>query len=295
MKDNQQQREETGTNDETEPLHTQDLDRVLPLDWTGERMVPEACDEDTFLEHVYRYKFAIPFIVGKDVLDIACGEGYGSAGIRAAGAKSVVGVDIDPVTVDHARRKYHLEARVGSAELIPAEDNAFDVVVSFETIEHVANPERFLDECVRVCRPGGKVIVSTPSKENYLSEDIVNEFHVSEMTAEEFAECLSSRFKSFTLYGQCFSWAPWWSPRMLSVAGTPSLLTIPGAYRARSLARRLLAPNLCTKQFGGSGDQPIKRMGQLDSAVSDAFNPYLVRKVVGNSENPGYLIAVAER
>lgn len=267
---------------------------VLPLDWTGERMVPEACDQDTFLEHVYRYKFALPFVRGKNVLDIACGEGYGSAGLMAGGAQSVVGVDIDPETVEHARRKYNLQARVGSAESIPAEDNEFDVIVSFETIEHVENPEGFLDECVRVCRPGGKVIISTPCKENYLTDKISNEFHVSEMTAEEFAACLTSRFKSFTLYGQCLSWAPWWSPRMLSVAGSPSLLNIPGAYRIRSMARKVFAPNLTAQEGDGTGEQPIKRMIECDSSFSNVFNPYLVRKVDVENENPSYLIAVAK-
>ena len=110
----------------------------------------------------------------------------------AGGARSVVGVDIDPESVEHARRKYNLQTRVGSAESIPAEDNEFDVIVSFETIEHVVDPNRFLDECIRVCKPGGVIIISTPSKGNYLQDAVPNEFHVSEMTSEEFTDCLGS-------------------------------------------------------------------------------------------------------
>ena len=81
---------------------------------------------------------------------------------------------------------------------------------------------------------------------------------------------------------------------MLSVAGNPSLLNVPGVYRIRSMARKAFAPNLSTGQAGGIGDQPIKRMVECDSLLSDVFNPYLVRKVDVKSEIPGYLIAVAE-
>jgi 2-polyprenyl-3-methyl-5-hydroxy-6-metoxy-1,4-benzoquinol methylase len=264
------------------------------LEWTGERMVPEVCDQDTFLEHVYRYKFAIPFTRDKDVLDIACGEGYGSAGLLAGGARSVVGVDIDPDTVEHARRKYNLEARVGSAELIPAADKTFDIIISFETIEHLANPGRFLDECVRVCRPGGRLIISTPNKMNYLSDSGSNEFHQSEMTPDDFTECLASRFKRFSIYGQCMSWSPWWNIRMLSVAGTPSLLNIPGACRIRSLFRRALAPRLSTGRYRASCQDTIKLMLERDSHFSDLFNPYLVRRVSMAEEMPAYMVAVAD-
>ena len=95
----------------------------------GERMVPEVADQSTFWEHVYRYAFASRFVAGKRVLDIACGEGYGAAALQKAGAASVVGVDASDLACSHARSKYGLDARAGSAEQIPLPDNSVDVVI----------------------------------------------------------------------------------------------------------------------------------------------------------------------
>ena len=123
---------------------------------TNERMVPESSDRSTFWEHVYRYNFASSFVKGKRVLDIACGEGYGAAALQRAGATHVIGVDVSEDVCVHAHRKYGLDARLGSAEQIPLTDKSVEVIVSFETIEHVADPYRFLDECARVWAPGGR-------------------------------------------------------------------------------------------------------------------------------------------
>src|ERR1700722_8417852 len=112
----------------------------------GERMVPESADTLTFWEHIYRYGFALHYVPGKRVLDIACGEGYGAASLQKAGAAQVIGVDVSESACSHARGKYGIDARVGSAEKIPLPDKSVDVVVSFETIEHVRDPGRFLDE-----------------------------------------------------------------------------------------------------------------------------------------------------
>src|SRR5207249_9324746 len=103
----------------------------------------------------------------KRVLDIACGEGYGSAALARAGAASVVGVDISAEACEHARRKYGVDARVGRADRIPLPAGSIDVIVSFETIEHVERPESFLNECVRVLAPGGALILSTPNREAF--------------------------------------------------------------------------------------------------------------------------------
>ena len=105
-----------------------------------ERMVPEEAHARIFWEHVARYRFAKEFVRGKRVLDIACGEGYGAAGLAKAGARSVVGIDVSADVCDHARRKYGLDARAGDAQAIPLPDRSIDLVVSFETIEHVDQP-----------------------------------------------------------------------------------------------------------------------------------------------------------
>src|SRR5258708_15934922 len=108
----------------------------LPAD--GERFLPELMHGEIELEHLHRYRFAGQFLADKEVLDIACGEGYGSA-LLAKVARNVIGVDVAQQAIDHARGKYgaaNLEFRVGSCARIPLEDKSVDVVVSFETIEH---------------------------------------------------------------------------------------------------------------------------------------------------------------
>src|SRR5438270_1991172 len=159
----------------------------LVLEPTGERMVPENSDLFTFWEHVYRYAFASRFVTGKRVLDIACGEGYGAAALQKAGATHVIGVDVCEDACLHARKKYGLDARVGSAEEMPVPDDSVDIVVSFETIEHVRDPKRFLEECARVLAPGGRLVISTPDKDVYTGRlGTRNCHHWTEMTEQEF-------------------------------------------------------------------------------------------------------------
>lgn len=159
---------------------------------TGERMMPEhQSGELVHAEHVARYRMAVQYVSGKRVLDAACGEGYGSQMLLGAGAKTVVGIDVDAATVAEAGQKYGAEFVVGDAAELPFEEDAFDLIVSFETIEHLEDPARMLDEFSRVLAPGGAVIVSTP---NSLEYKVENEFHVKEFTPGEFEQLLTPRF-----------------------------------------------------------------------------------------------------
>ena len=134
------------------------------FEFTGERFVPGVAGEIAH-EHWHRYAFARRFLGGKRVLDVACGEGYGSAWLAAV-AQHVVGVDIDPAAIAHARAKYascgNLRFEQGSATALQLPERSIDVVVSFETIEHLAGEDqpRMLAECARVLRPGGRLTVS---------------------------------------------------------------------------------------------------------------------------------------
>ena len=153
-----------------------------------ERMVPEHAHARIFWEHVARYRFAKDFVNGKRVLDIACGDGYGAAALAKAGAASVAGVDISAEACEQARRKYGLDARVGDAQAIPLPAQSIDVVVSFETIEHVDDPAVFLRECARVLVPDGLLIVSTPNRPVYSGDGRRNPFHQLEFDENEFVE-----------------------------------------------------------------------------------------------------------
>ena len=176
-----------------------------PLPFTGERFVPGAAGE-IWYEHWHRYHFALPIVAGRDVLDIACGEGYGSA-LLARRAARVTGADIAPTAIAHARARYasrsNLYFREADCAALPFADASFDVVVSFETLEHIEAQEAFLDEVRRVLRPGGIVVLSCPNKAEYSDQrDHVNEFHYRELYRAELAALVGARFASARWFGQ---------------------------------------------------------------------------------------------
>lgn len=176
------------------------------LPFTGERFTPE-CVREIWYEHWHRYAFARPLAVGRRVLDAACGEGYGSA-LLATVAESVLGVDIDDDTLTHARARYGTAANlrferadVTALDALPGA--GFDLIVCFETLEHVAGQERLLDGFARLLAPGGVLLVSTPDRTRYNALDgEPNPFHVRELEREEFEALLAARFPHRRLYGQ---------------------------------------------------------------------------------------------
>lgn len=175
------------------------------LEFTGERFIPGAAGE-IWYEHWHRYHFAAPLVAGRDVLDVACGTGYGSA-LLAQSAARVTGADISLDTVAHARTRYatvpNLEFHRADCAAMPFADASFDAVVSFETIEHITAQEAFLDEVRRVLRPGGLAILSCPNKVEYTDKrGAVNEFHVRELYRDELAALVASRFPHAAWYGQ---------------------------------------------------------------------------------------------
>ena len=174
------------------------------MECTGERYLPEF-DGDWTLEHLHRYLLACELATGKTVLDIACGDGYGSA-MLARHAAQVTGVDIDTPTVERARGKYvadNLRFLQGSATDIPLDDDSVDLVISFETIEHLMEQDRMLYEIRRVLRPEGFLLISSPDKYEY--SDVPgyhNEFHLKELYCQEFEALLQKHFSRHALLGQ---------------------------------------------------------------------------------------------
>ncbi len=174
------------------------------LPFTGERYVPSVRGQIAY-EHLHRYAVATRFAHGRRVLDIASGEGYGSA-LLARTARSVVGVDADPAAVEYGRRTYYaanLRFVHGSCSDVPAADGSFDLAVSFETIEHVAEHDRMLDEMRRVLVPGGVLVLSSPNKLVYSdAPGYVNPFHVKELYFSDLRDLLVRRFRHVRLFGQ---------------------------------------------------------------------------------------------
>ena len=175
-----------------------------PLEFTGERFTPE-CVREIWYEHMHRYVFAGDLVRGKSVLDAACGEGYGAAYL-ARTAHSVTAVDISEDAIVHARSRYrsgNLDYQVADCCRLPFEDDQFDCIVSFETLEHLGDQSGLLKEFRRVLQPGGFLLISSPDKavytDNYGNE---NEFHVRELYRDELDELLAEQFPVRKLLGQ---------------------------------------------------------------------------------------------
>ena len=172
--------------------------------FTGERL-ETFINSEVAVEHLHRYAIVLYLIANKRVLDIACGEGYGS-NLMAGKASEVTGVDISASTIAKAQEKYkksNLKFKEGSASEIPADDAYFDVVVSFETIEHHDKHDEMMSEIKRVLKSGGLVIISSPDKHYYTEKrDFHNQFHVKELYAQEFKTLIGKNFANSNFYNQ---------------------------------------------------------------------------------------------
>lgn len=174
--------------------------------YTGERLETHVYNDNT-INHLHRYALAMNLIIGKDVLDIASGEGYGSYLISYK-AHHVYGVDIDYDIIKDASKKYkrnNLEFILGSTSNVPLKDNSVDVVISFETIEHHDEHELMMLEIKRVLRPQGVLLISSPDKYFYSDlRNYKNKFHIKELYKNEFVDLISRHFNSHYLYSQSY-------------------------------------------------------------------------------------------
>lgn len=176
------------------------MNDVLENDY--ERMVPEFHKGTlTYAEHLTRYSCALEVVKDKVVLDIASGSGYGTK-MLASTAKKVYGVDVNEVAINYAKKHYgskNIEYKVGDGESIPLPDNSVDVVITFETIEHIRDYEKFVAEVSRVLKPEGLTIVSTPNDLEFAEG---NHFHLHEFEYDELTGLLKKHFKNIAPYFQ---------------------------------------------------------------------------------------------
>jgi ubiquinone/menaquinone biosynthesis C-methylase UbiE len=154
-------------------------------------------------EHQARYRWAATAAADKEVLDAGCGVGYGSAMLADAGARSVVGIDVDHAAVADASSRYgnrdEVEFIQGDLRNLPFDDSSFDLVICFEAIEHVDHQDVALDELRRVLRDGGHLLLSSPNRDVYPPG---NPHHVHEYTPEELESALTRRFGVVDLWRQ---------------------------------------------------------------------------------------------
>lgn len=174
-----------------------------------ERIIIESEENNELkLEHLARYDFAKQYVKNNSVLDVACGTGYGSFILAKSGAKNVIGLDKSVDAIEYAMDNYYcspgLEFHLGDA-LNLSKYRQIQIIVSFETIEHLSTPTNFLDEVVKAMSVSGTFIVSTPNRlKGKLSDKPMNKFHHQEWSICEFERLLSSYFYDLQLFGQFF-------------------------------------------------------------------------------------------
>lgn len=240
--------------------------------FTGERIVPGQISEPLFRAHEERYVFAGQFVRDKAVLDVACGAGIGTHYLLTAGARSCVGLDIDGPSIDYARATYAgCEFAQCDATNLCVPDSSVDVVVSFETIEHLKDHLKFLSECNRVLKPGGILVCSTPNRtmSRWARENI---YHLHEFTVAEFRHALETIFVDVALFGQK-------STNQLVCACRGVLSRVLHKLHLLEIAKRLLMP-----------EEPLYARTEFRSTLSDlAVQPYQATRLA----QPNYVIAVA--
>jgi SAM-dependent methyltransferase len=177
---------------------------VPPLSLTGERTLPEVPAENYwFRRHLAVYRFVAERCRGLDVVDMACGEGYGSD-VLATRAARVTGVDANPEAHEHARLKYARPGVRFVRDLVESYGDPCDAIVFLQTIEHLRDPGAVLDHFRGLLRPGGTAYVSTPNVLTLAppgASKSGNPWHVREYRAEEFRALCAAGFPSVELLG----------------------------------------------------------------------------------------------
>lgn len=198
----------------------------------GEQLIPNKPIPYFILQSsINRYVWATQFAKDNIIFDAGCGSGYGANYLLNHGAKRVIGGDVSEEAIEYATKHYQKDGlyfRLLDVQKLPFSDKYFDVIVSFETIEHLPRYEDFLSECRRVLKDDGVFICSTPNKKTASpnSKQPRAHYHVREFYPEELTALLAKHFKEITLYGmdpqrtvdkKLYWLATWLEPKIFSV------------------------------------------------------------------------------
>jgi SAM-dependent methyltransferase len=177
---------------------------VPPLELTGERTLPDVPEENYwYRRHLVVYEWIGERLRGASVIDMACGEGYGSD-VLARTAKAVVGVDANPEAHEHARLRYRRENLRFERDLVERFGEPADAVVFLQTIEHLQDPAATLEHFKGLVGDGGTVFLSTPNVLTLAPKGAArsdNPWHVHEYRAREFAELCRAHFADVEMLG----------------------------------------------------------------------------------------------
>ncbi len=245
----------------------------------GARAAPERFDPATMngliaAEHLARYWLAAELASGLEVLDAGCGVGYGTEMIARAGASRVVGIDLAPEAIAAASERAGEVAafEVGDVRDLPFDEGSFDLVVCFEVLEHLEDPEPAITALKGVLREAGLLIVSSPNRGVYPPG---NPHHLHEFTLEELRDALTTRFANVVLMRQ----HPW----LASLIDTGTL-TSPGEEPVRaSLARAGQPVDEWTYVLALASDRPIDEPAAL-GVLAESGELRALQEAVGTGE-----------
>jgi 2-polyprenyl-3-methyl-5-hydroxy-6-metoxy-1,4-benzoquinol methylase len=176
---------------------------TIPKRLTIERVVPNASLLFSYLDHVARYEFVKKSATNKSVCDVGCGNGYGTY-MLAKVAQKIIGVDIADEAISYARKNFvatNLNFRQMDCQNLQFDNLEFDMVVSFDVIEHISNYQSYLSGIHRILKKTGILAISTPNNRDNLHPP-ENPFHKKEFSSSEFKQLLSKYFNVINLYGE---------------------------------------------------------------------------------------------
>ncbi len=178
---------------------------MIEISNTGERILLEKETPLMIARHLYAYRFVKDYVQGKAVLDIGCGEGYGTHYL-SGDVKSITGIDYDPAVISYAASKYqqhNLSFKICDIKELSSLSIRFDVICCFQVIEHIPDTHAFLKNVRNLLNEGGIFICSTPNKLDASpgSLEPANKFHVKEYLVDEFNCLLKKHFTRIEMFG----------------------------------------------------------------------------------------------
>ncbi len=229
-------------------------------------------------DHVARYLFAIKFVQGMRVLDAGTGPGYGAMLLADSGASEVIAVDIDHDTIRDAQQKFgasKIVFQIDNCETLLSVKEQVDVICSFENIEHLQEPHRFLARACELLKPDGVLLCSSPDLdgpyEKHENGRTKNDYHVNEWQRNEFHELLSKYFHEVELLTQIESLSC--RHRQIAVQNLSNhlkyLWSVPTARLGRTIGRLFGVkkewPSVAELGFGSPADYPVvpSTMGKI--------------------------------
>jgi 2-polyprenyl-3-methyl-5-hydroxy-6-metoxy-1,4-benzoquinol methylase len=232
---------------------------VPPLALTGERTLPDVPEENYwFRRHLVVYEWIAARTRGAHVVDMACGEGYGSAAL-ARTAASVVGVDANPEAHEHARLRYVMPNLRFHRDLVECFADECDAVVFLQTIEHLQDPGACLEHFKSLLAAGGVAYISTPNLLTLApcgATKSDNPWHLREYRPQEFRTLCAAHFNSVEVLGVFHARKLRAHELAIRHLGWDAI------HRRLGLTRRFydrFTPAISTADFELSGERPLDR------------------------------------